>query len=807
MYHVIGTGITVSVLYLISLFFYRTGVYSLAWHRRLWNCVLAITFIFTALAGLFMALQINFKWDIPGIKSILKWHVETGAGMAITGIFHFIWHLSYFSKIFSGTEEPSGMHTYSKMSPSDISINLFLIGFTSMSIQILLIREVMNISGGYELTTGIFLGSWLIASGIGAAAAGKSALNDIRRINLMFSVSPLISMALLILFSRLFLQTGETPSFLLSMIFTFLVLIPFCLVSGFTFVKLIAAAKSGNDFIPGKSFSIETIGGIAAGIVLSVLTAGWFNTYQLLLTIILLAVAYALLTGYIHKRNIKILIKTVTAVLATIIILSDPDVHIRQLLMPGVKITDTQDTPYGNITTGQYKGEKSIYFNQRLLVYSGDVAEREENIHYAMLQKKNPEKVLLISGSLKSHLPEIIKYPVKEVVYVERDPELIKSVTEQADPGSAELKIENKDAFRYLKSRGDKFDAILLLLPPPSTLSLNRYYTNEFFADVKKRLVTGGVFMCSPGIWDNYPNKESINFFSSIYNSLAGVFKYVKPVAGNKLYFIASDSEVSASICRLTEERNINNVYVCSDFLADDLIENKSAEIISLLDPQVRKNSSVFPTASFHFQSYSISKNLNEKIPSIILMIVVFALPVLTVRRKNLLMYCSASALSGFEIIILLSLQLTVGNMYQFTGIILAALMAGLAAGAGMNIRFLNAVSLKVKALFLIAYYAITAMGTSFLLSVNSIPAAILIIIISALLPSFMTGHIFRELTITDNNGSASAVTYSADLAGSAFGFILISGVAIPLIGLKASIFLLSGLIFAGILLGTNRNK
>ncbi len=807
MYHVIGTGITVTVLYLISFIFYRTGFYSLTAHRRLWNSILAITFIITALAGLFMALQINFKWNIPEIKSILKWHVETGAGMAITGIFHFIWHLSYFSRIFSRAEEPSERPGFRKMSSSEISINLFLIGFTSMSVQILLIREVMNISGGYELTTGIFLGSWLIASGIGAAAAGKSALNDIRRINIVFSLSPLLSLALLILLSRLFLQTGETPSFLVSMVFTFLVLIPFCMVSGFSFAKLIAAARDVNDFIPGKSFSIETIGGIAAGILLSVLTAGLLNTYELLLIIILLSLAYTLLTFFIKGRNIKILVKALAAVVASVIILSDPDILFRHLLLPGIKVTETMDTPYGNITYGEYLGERSIYYNHRLLAYTDDVAEREENIHYAMLQKENPEKVLLISGSLKSHLPEILKYPVKKVFYIERDPELIKSDSGQADPGNAELIIENRDAFRYLKGKGDKFDAVLLLLPPPSTLSLNRYYTNEFFDDVRKKLSPGGVFMCSPGTWNNYPNKESVNFYSSIYNSLAGVFRYVKPVAGNKLYFIASDAELSVSICRLTEERNINNIYVCSDFLADDLIENKSAEVISLLDPGARKNSSVFPIASFHFQSYNFSKDLNEKVPAIILMILAFASPVLAVRRRNLIMYYSASALAGFEIIILLSLQLTVGNMYQFTGIILAALMAGLAAGAGTNLKFLNSIQLKIKALFLIAYYAVIALGINFLLSINSIPAAILTIILSALLPSFITGHIFRELTITDNNGSASAVTYSADLAGSAFGFILISGVAVPVMGIKASVFLLSGLIFAGILLGTNRNK
>ena len=46
-------------------------------------------------------------------------------------------------------------------------------------------------------------------------------------------------------------------------------------------------------------------------------------------------------------------------------------------------------------------------------------------------------------------------------------------------------------------------------------------------------------------------------------------------------------------------------------------------------------------------------------------------------------MYFSASALAGFEIIILLTLQLTAGNMYQSAGLILASLMAGLAIGAG----------------------------------------------------------------------------------------------------------------------------
>ncbi|MCX6261096.1 MAG: hypothetical protein NTY95_09705 [Bacteroidia bacterium] len=104
MYNVIGIGLTTIVLYSISYFFYRINLYSLQFHRKLWNFILAAAFILTALAGIFLALQINYKWDIPFIKTILKWHVEMGIGMAVTGFLHFFRHLSYFTKT-SGKQE------------------------------------------------------------------------------------------------------------------------------------------------------------------------------------------------------------------------------------------------------------------------------------------------------------------------------------------------------------------------------------------------------------------------------------------------------------------------------------------------------------------------------------------------------------------------------------------------------------------------------------------------------------------------------------------------------------------------------
>ena len=176
--------------------------------------------------------------------------------------------------------------------------------------------------------------------------------------------------------SRLFLNTGETPSLLVSIIYTFLVLIPFCLVSGFTFIKLISIARSCNEFIPGKSFSIETTGGVVSGIIISLFSSGILNTYQLLLLILLFSITYVLLTFYIRSIELNIGTKIFITVLASIIIIFNSDILFRQILLTGIKVDDSKDTPYGNITEGRYAGEKNVYYNQRLLSYNNDVIER-----------------------------------------------------------------------------------------------------------------------------------------------------------------------------------------------------------------------------------------------------------------------------------------------------------------------------------------------------------------------------------------------------------------------------------------------
>jgi hypothetical protein len=170
-------------------------------------------------------------------------------------------------------------------------------------------------------------------------------------------------------------------------------------------------------------------------------------------------------------------------------------------------------------------------------------------------------------------------------------------------------------------------------------------------------------------------------------------------------------------------------------------------------------------------------------------------------------MYFSASALAGFEVIALLTLQLTVGNMYQMTGLIIAGLMTGLAAGAGYELKYISRFSSVKKGLILICFYIITGLIYMKVVQIETRITAILVILFLSFLPGLLTGSIFRDLTAKKSPGNDLSEIYSADLSGSAMGFIAVAGFIIPAFGIIVTIYFLGLMVFTGILFGTILNK
>ena len=137
------------------------------------------------------------------------------------------------------------------------------------------------------------------------------------------------------------------------------------------------------------------------------------------------------------------------------------------------------------------------FFENGLLAFETQSTFPEEVVHLSLLFHPAPRSVLLVGGGVGGDLREILRHPVEEVVYVELDPAVIRAAQHHLPPGEASVLADPRvrliftDGRRYVQTAGRTFDAVILDLPEPSTGALNRFYTEEFFAEARVVLASG----------------------------------------------------------------------------------------------------------------------------------------------------------------------------------------------------------------------------------------------------------------------------------------------------------------------------
>jgi spermidine synthase len=142
---------------------------------------------------------------------------------------------------------------------------------------------------------------------------------------------------------------------------------------------------------------------------------------------------------------------------------------------------------------------------------------------------------------------ELLKEPVKRIDYVELDPAIV-TMTENYLPESyykaledSRVSIKNTDGRFFVKNTPDKYDCVIVRVGDPYTAQINRYYTVEFFDEVKRVLKEGGILSLALGSSESYISAPLGELLSSIYLSLKDVFSACLVIPGDTAYFIASD--------------------------------------------------------------------------------------------------------------------------------------------------------------------------------------------------------------------------------------------------------------------------
>jgi len=705
----------------------------------------------------------------------------------------------------------------------------FILGFLAMAFQAFLLREFGAEFTGNELTFGLVLGSWLFWGGAGSLIkpgrkpGGTAKLAGLYGLAIAFFALGLAALR----FSHRIMGilpaelTGLIPALGFALALSLLLSFPL----GHAFA--LNAGLLGGDV--ATVYLLESAGAAAAGLVVHFALIPHLSNWQGAAA----AGAAAAIAVLIAMRPGRW-----KPVLAAALVLAAGiavwDVPAQKAAWRPLGLVDTEDTPYGRLQVIRNE-EQVTFFNNGMAVFSHpDVGAAEESVHFALLQREGPRRVLLIGGGASGGAAEALKHSGVRVDCVEIDPAVIRLAKEHlAGPDRAALDdprvgVFYRDGRAFLARTAERYDAVLLSLPPPATAQVNRYYTREFFLEVRDKLSPGGVFSFVVPSAENYISDPLAQFLSSLAATLRGVFPEVRAVPGANCVFLASDGPLTVDPARLAaavESLGLGLRFVSPGMLPARLDPARLEYLDAKLSaPGARINRDLVPVSYyFHavlwaaqFRGFEarLLRAAGRIGPAWLLDVPLglFALGLCFLalfKRRGPARFLVPVAVMGFtsmavELAVFIVIQSRFGFVYGKIPLLLALFMAGLVIGAfaARSRRRPHGSDLIVVQGLFVGLLLLTSLV---------LPAGTGEFFPYALLFGFgvLSGALFvttsrRLLPETPHPG----LGYGVDLLASFAGVILASGLIIPLFGIPALLLrltLLNAVTFVFLLASSSR--
>ena len=462
---------------------------------------------------------------------------------------------------------------------------LSLIGFTSVIAQIVLMRELIVVFYGNEISLGIMLAGWLLWTAIGSSVLGKVSGHWRNSRKLMAGLETLIAAVFpLTIFavraSRPVLQTvpgeilGPAPMFLTSL--TTLSL--FCLLSGGLFAsgsRLCGEeARTSTASAASSVYLLEAAGSGLGGILASLVLIRYFTSFEIAACVALLNLLAAAWIGVRTPAYRRVLLGLL--LVAALLIPRGArcfEAKSLALLWRGFSLVESRNSIYGNLALVATSESRSLFENGLRVLTVPDPSAAEESVHFALLEHTAPLSLLLIGGGINGSLAQALQYSsLERVDYVELDPAIL-GIAERhfaqtwtrarSDP---RVLIHPMDGRLFLKTSKAKFDVIIINLPDPFTAQLNRFYTQEFFLEAAEKLSPGGVLSLQVTGAENYISQELADLLRCLEKTLRAVFPQVVGIPGETVHLLASNRDGSLTrspsvLMTRMRERRIHTQY------------------------------------------------------------------------------------------------------------------------------------------------------------------------------------------------------------------------------------------------------
>jgi len=666
-------------------------------------------------------------------------------------------------------------------------------GISSVTIQLLTIREFLTQFHGNEITISLVLFSWLMLTGLGSLVAKPfrhSSLKIYTLLTLMIALWPLPQMILIRGCREALFIHGSSPGFYTIFLYIVITVAPYCLLTGFI---LPYAQKVLNDhhhhFESGDLYITDNIGDILGGALFSFLLVYWLKPFPIIALTSALLIGVGLLLLLRSRSYVLLLTALVLASFFYRYALDRPFER-HSLSTQYGDVIRYIESPYGRIVVSR-EGPQRTFWESGIPLYSdSNIVNSEEKIHYPLCQLDRAENVLLISGGLGETLAEVSKYGPAHVDYVELDPYLTDVALELDVIEKAPfLEIKNTDGRRHMKTTERKYDAIIIDLPDPDTFQINRFFTREFFSLAKKVLKRGGVVSMGVRYSQNYLSEIRKKKLSTLYNTARLYFRNVILLPGQEAYFVCSDRELWLDIPARLKSKSIKTSYI-EGFFYGNVTKERIRELKEGIDPGEAINTDFEPRLiNMVFQEWFTKHGTSPRYFIVILAVLTIIYIVFLGRHKYVLFSTGVTAM-GAEMLVIFAFQVIYGYIYLQIGAIITAFLLGLLPGAmvGKTWRRRDAFKLVVSeglilSLLLLFFVWLTCSRSDlhpfFFLGF-------------CFLFSFFCGFQFPVVTsIIGERNSPAAGCLAADLCGGAVGTLATGTILIPLWGIRSAVIFL----------------
>jgi spermidine synthase len=762
-----------------------------------------------------------------------------------------------------------------------LSSGFLLMGFTFTVTQGLLIRELLVAFFGNELSIGLVLGNWLILEAIGSGLLGKLAdrwrasASSFAALQVLFALFlPLCLWAVYNSRRLVSALPGEGVGPVAIFASSFLMLVPLALVDGAMFAfgcRAYAALATDRASSIGRVYVYEALGAIAGGIVFTYLFIPFLYSAQiaLLLSMLNLLSAALLLAQSKSKRRrssstLIALLVLLTVSFSALLVLPTGAVQrwFTRQQWSGHDLVYSENSVYGNVAVVQRQAQYTFYADgiPILTAPTPDLVVSEEIVHLAASFIPRPRRALVLGGGLGGVLHELAKYPWSHIDYAELDPLLIAAVRQFPTPltlgelDDPRLKVEHVDGRLLVRGKNRenapdsqaRYDLVIVNLPYPSTLQLNRLYTVEFFQLVRGLLSDEGVVVIScPGTL-SYMSQELRDLNLMACSSLARAFPHVRPIPGDLNFWLASPSQVLSTLTlealiQRWEARGLETQLLSAPHIRLRMGQQRLDWFWTALEREKRLtgkhlNRDLHPRGLFYGLSYwsaLFSPRLARVLALVgqldlwtliwpILGCGLLLLAIVRLTKKGtwaIVPIITSTGFSGMaaDLLIIFAFQTLYGYVYHWIGLLITAFMAGLSLGGLLMTRRLarikrqRSVLCKLE-LALVLYWALLPIAMKGLSAPVAHPLTSTLLqpalfLLNAL-AGFLVGAQFplaNRMWLRDREavGGAAGLLYACDLMGAFVGAIVVSVLLIPVLGILETCLLAAALKLSSLALAT----